>query len=112
MKEYGKQVIYTACNKTIYSTMNATLLLYKKLTKVLRTQNIVMNLYDTCVWNGIEENKQLTIMYYADDLVLSSINPIIVMKYIKMLDSVYRSKDLLSVTRGKIHEYLSITINF
>ena len=44
-KENGRYVIYVVCNKAIYGTMNAALLAYKKLAKLLKDWGFVMNPY-------------------------------------------------------------------
>ena len=51
-------------------------------------------------------------MCHADDLIISHVNPMVVNDHIKMLDEEHGSKDPLSVSRGKIHEYLGMTIDF
>ena len=51
-------------------------------------------------------------MFHIDDLLLAHLAPCIMIEFIKRLDSVYSSKDLLTITRGKWHKYLGITIDF
>jgi len=51
-------------------------------------------------------------MYYVDDLLISHESLIIVTDRIKMLDEIYGSKDPLSITREKVHEYLGMMIDF
>lgn len=47
-----------------------------------------------------------------DDLLMSHMILYIITKYIKLHDDANGSKDLLLVIWGKLHKYLSITINF
>ena len=111
-KENGKWVIYVICKKAIYGTMNAALLAYKKLAKLFRKWDFKMNPYDACVWNKMVNGKQFTIVFHIDDLMLSNKNPNIVTLYIRKLQQEYGSREDLTVTRGKIHEYLGMTLDF
>jgi hypothetical protein len=111
-KENGKWVIYVICKKAIYGTMNAALLAYKKLAKLFRAWGFKMNPYDACVWNKMVNGKQFTIVFHIDDLLLSHLNPNIVTLYINKLNKEYGSLANLTVTRGKVHEYLGMTIDF
>jgi hypothetical protein len=111
-KENGKWVIYVICKKAIYGTMNAALLAYKKLAKLFRAWGFKMNPYDACVWNKMVNGKQFTIVFHIDDLLLSHLNPNIVTLYIRKLHKEYGSLENLTVTRGKVHEYLGMTIDF
>ena len=111
-KENGKYVIYVICKKAIYGTMNAALLAYKKLAKLFKKWGFKMNPYDACVWNKMVNGKQFTIVFHIDDLLLSHLNPNIVTLYIRKLHNEYGSLENLTVTRGKVHEYLGMTIDF
>ena len=42
----------------IYGTMNASLLVYKKLAKLFRKLVFKMNLYRVCVWNKMANGKK------------------------------------------------------
>ena len=54
----------------------------------------------------------MTIMLHINYLILCYADSSITTKYIKLLDDIYGLKDPLTVTRGKNHEYLGMTINF
>ena len=71
-----------------------------------------MNLCDPCVWNRIDGDNQMTIMFHINDLMLCHVDSSITTKYIKLLDNIYGSKDPLTMTRGKIDKYLGMTIDF
>lgn len=111
-KERGKYVIYVLCKKAIYGTMNAALLAYKKLAKLFREWGFKMNPYDPCVWNKMVNGKQLTIIFHIDDLMMSHKNPNILTLYIRKLEKEYARRDPLTVMRGKVHEYLGMTVDF
>jgi len=111
-RENGKWVIYAICDHTIYGTLNAALLSYKKLARAFKEWELVMNPYDPCVWNVYVNKKQLTIIFHVDDLMLAHVMPVVVTEHIKLLDGVYGTNDPLTVTRGKVHEFVGMTIDF
>ena len=110
--ENGKHVLHVACDKVTHGTLNAALLRHKKLANAFGGWKLIMNPYDPCVWNLLVGNKQLTIMFHIDDLMMSHVDPEIVTEHVKKLDGVHGNKHPLSITRGKMHEYLGITIEF
>ena len=71
-----------------------------------------MNLYDVCVWNKIVNGNQFIVVFHTDDLLLSNNNHNIVTLYIRKLQQKYASQENLTVTKGNIHEYLVVTLNF
>ena len=111
-QENGKYVIYVLCKKAIYGTMNAALLAYKKLAKLFSEWGFKMNPYDPCVWNMTVDGKQFTIIFHIDDLMLSHLHANIVTMYINKLQEAYGKREDLTVTRGKVHEYLGMTVDF
>ena len=71
-----------------------------------------MNPYDPCVWNAVVKGKQITIMHHIDDLLMSHVNARVVTEFIAKLEREYGKRDPLTVLRGKVHEYLGMTIDF
>ena len=57
--------------KAIYGTMNAALLAYKKLARLLNEIGMEMNPYDPCVVNCMVNGKQQTVTWHIDDLNIS-----------------------------------------
>lgn len=53
-----------------------------------------------------------TAMLHIDNLFIAHQHPQIVTKFTNNLDVNYRSKDPFTVARGKIHEYLGMTLDF
>ena len=111
-QENGRWVIYVICKKAIYGTMNAALLAYKKLANLFKQWGLTMNPYDPCVWNKDIEGSQFTVVFHVDDLLMSHLSPHVVSDIIEKLDKEYGSKDSLTVTRGPVHEYLGMTVDF
>ena len=111
-KENGKWTIYVECKKAIYGTMNAALLAYKKLAKLFKRWDMIMNPYDPCVWNKEINGSQFTVVFHIDDLLMSHKSPLVVTDFISELTKEYGSRDDLTVLRGKVHEYLGMTVDF
>ena len=61
---------------------------------------------------ALVQEKQLIILFHINDLKLAHKLPMIVTKHIKLLDIVNSDNDPLTITRGKIHEYIRVTIDF
>lgn len=110
--ENGKPVIYVKCKKAIYGTMNAALLAYKKLAKLFKEWGFTMNPYDPCVWNKTFTKYQVTTVFHIDNLLLSCKVSSMVTLLITKLQKEYGSKEPLSVTRDKFHEYLEMVLDF
>lgn len=71
-----------------------------------------MNPYDPCVYNGLIDGEQFTVIFHVDDLLMSHKSPTVVTEMINRLDKEYGSRDKLTITRGRIHEYLGMTVDF
>ena len=56
--------------------------------------------------------KHLTLLFPVDDVMLSHVMANVVSDHMKLLDEVCGKNDPLTVTRGKIHECLGMTIDF
>ena len=71
-----------------------------------------MNPYDNCVANKRINGTQRTILWHVDDLKISHVDPMVVGSIINLLNERYGKEAPLTVTRGKIHDYLGMTIDF
>jgi len=110
--EHGRPVIYVLCNKAIYGTITAALLSYKKLIGHLSEWGFEMNPYEPCCWNKMINGKQATIVFHVDDLKLSHMEPSVITKILDKLEKVYATIDPMTKTRGKLHQYLGMTIDY
>ena len=110
--EHGRPVIYVKCNKAIYGTLNAAILAYKKLTGYFKKWGFTMNPYDPCVWNKMINGSQMTVIFHVDDGIVSHVDPKQVTDFLKELSKIYGQTDPLTIRRGKIHDYLGMTIDF
>jgi hypothetical protein len=60
--------------------------------------------------NGIN-GKQCTILWHVDDLKISHVDKEVVEYILRMLNERYGKEVPLTVTRGKVHEYLGIVFD-
>jgi hypothetical protein len=97
--------------------MIAYLQYYRKFTGNLLRNGVVLNPYDLCVANKTIKSKQMTICFHVDECKISHKSPKFVSKVIQWLRSEYESifedgSGLMKVSRGKVHNYLSVTLDF
>ena len=58
------------------------------------------------------DGRQCTILWHVDDLKISHMDPEVVSNIISKLNERYGKEAPLTETRGKIHEYLGMTLDF
>jgi hypothetical protein len=113
----GVEQLLVQCQNALYGTMIASLLYYRKFAKSLTDIHFVINPYDPCVANKIIRGKQMTICWHVDDLKASHVMTKITDSIIKYLRQEYESifedgTGEMVVSRGKIHKYLGMTIDY
>ena len=62
--------------------------------------------------NKIIENKQYTILWHVDYLKTSHFDPAVVSKIIVDIDAEYGKIAKMTITQGKVHKYLRMTIYY
>ncbi|KAI2495312.1 Reverse transcriptase (RNA-dependent DNA polymerase) [Fragilaria crotonensis] len=110
--ENGRMVLYVELEKALYGTLTGAFLFWKKLSKQLVKWGFVLNPYDSCVANKMINGKQCTILWHVDDLKISHVDPKVVDDVIELLKSEFGKEAPLTISRGKVHEYLGMTIDF
>ena len=110
--EKGKPVTYVKLKKALYGTLQAALLFWKDLTAELKKWGFKPNPYDECVANKTINGKQCTILWHVDDLKISHVDKTVVDDIIGQLNERYGKESPLTVTRGRVHDYLGMTIDF
>jgi hypothetical protein len=110
--ERGKPVLYVELLKALYGTLRAALLFWKLLSSKLVSWGFTINPYDWCVANKLVNGTQCTILWHVDDLKISHINCETNTEVIKMINDEFGQEAPLTVTRGKIHEYLGMTLDY
>jgi hypothetical protein len=108
----GKQVLYVELKKALYGTLKAALLFWKKLSAQLKEWGFEIYPYDWCVANKMMNGKQCTILWHVDDLKISHVNPNAVTEVIQLLEEEFGKEAPLTKMRGKVHDYLGMTLDF
>eukprot|EP00980_Cylindrotheca_fusiformis_P015510 scaffold4410_cov78-Cylindrotheca_fusiformis.AAC.1 len=112
VRENGREVIYVKVLKAIYGMLEAALLWYKRFRKDLESIGFKFNNYDSCVANRMVNGKQQTIRVHVDDVMSSHKYPKVNDKFLKWMNKSYGKHGKVKATRGKIHDYLSMTYDF
>ena len=97
--------------------MRAALLYYQCFCSDILSIGFKINPYDPCVANKIVEGNQLTLVWHVDDIKVSHVKPSIVTHMVEWLHETYErvfddGSGLMKVSRGKLHEYLGMTLDF
>ena len=109
----GKPVLYVQLEKALYGMMKSALLFYQKLVADLRSIGFVLNPYDPCVANKMINGHQITVCWHVNDLLIGHKNHDVVTQFTRWLQQRYETPDKpLKATRGPIHDYLGMNINF
>jgi Reverse transcriptase (RNA-dependent DNA polymerase)/Zinc knuckle len=111
--EGGVEVIYAKLSKALYGTLQAALLFWEELSGMLIKEcGFTMNEYDECVVNKEINGKQCTVLWHVDDVKVSHDDDKVVDEILSSLNDRFGKDTELTVTRGKVHEYLGMTIDF
>ena len=84
-----RKFIYAEAKKSIYETIEASLIFWGGVSKSLEEMVYHRNEYDWCAMNKIIYNKQYTILLHADDLKTSHVYPAVVSIVLSDIDSEY-----------------------
>ena len=110
--ENGRKVLYVQVLRAIYGMLTASLLWYLKFRKDLEETGFVFNPYDPCIVNRMKAGGQHTVRFHVDDLLSSHVNPKVNDKFASWLEKMYGKYKAVEPTRGKIHEYLGMVVDF
>ena len=111
--ENGKKVIYVILQKALYGTLQAALLFWQNIsTFLIEELGFKMNPYDQCVVNKIINGKQCTIIWHVDDVKGSHMEQKVLDEIAVQLSKKYGQETPLTVHRGKVHDYLGMTIDY
>ena len=103
--------IYSKAIKALYGTVDAAKLFNGNLINLLTNElGFKQNPYDPCIVNKIINGKQATIVFHVDDLKISHAEPNVVTSIINELDNTYGDIMPLSISRGKIHDYIGMIL--
>ena len=78
----------------------------------MEAEDFKFNAYDPCVANRMIERKQQTVRFHVDDLMSSHVNSKVNDKFEEWLNKKYGSYGKVKCTRGKVHDYLGMILDF
>ena len=112
--EKGRKVLYLECLNVIYGTLKAALLFYQKFLKDIEKYGFKLNKYDRCVANKVVKGKQMTLVWHVDDIKVSHENQQVIDMFLNYLRDIYDDDEIgkMKVTKGKIHEFLGMTLDY
>ena len=71
-----------------------------------------MNPYDLCIANKMINCKQCTLVWHVDNMKILHMDPAVVTDIINKLQAKYGKIGELTNTRGKVHDYLRMILDF
>ena len=108
----GKKILYARAKKAIYGTVRAAYLFWLDISSNFKEWGFEPNPYDQCTVNKMFGEHQCTIQWHVDDLKISCRNPKVLEMIIEKLNKRYGKVAPLTITRGDVHDYLGMTIDF
>ena len=110
----GVNQVLLHCQNDLYGTMVTSILYYCKFIKSIIIIGFEINPYDPCVSNKVIDSSQITMCFHLDDWKPSHRESKANDFMIKCLHQEYEGifedgSGKMSVSRGKIHEYLGMT---
>jgi hypothetical protein len=110
--ENQKKVLYVEVLKAIYGMLEAAFLWYKTFRKDLEDIGFIFNPYDPWVANKKVQGSQQTILFHVDDLKSSHKMKSVNDRFEKWLNSKYGNHRKVTATRGKVHDYLGMELDY
>jgi hypothetical protein len=100
--------------KALYGMLQSALLYYKKFKKDIEQIGFEVNPYDPCVANQMVNGNQHTITWHVDNIKSSHVEKTVNDEFLHWLKAMYANNGIgeIKVSRGKIHEYLGMTLDF
>ena len=108
----GTSVMCGQIQRALYGSLAAALLCWNSRVGQLTSEGFEANPYDSCVMNKMENGKQCTVLWHVDDLKISHVDPQVNEGVLARLNTRYGQETVLTVTRGDIHDYLGMTIDY
>ena len=105
----GKSQLNVKIHKALYGMLWSALLFYRKLVVDFEAYGFEINPYDPCVANMTIGGSQLTVVWHVDNLLVSHKDSFEITKLAVYLEDIYGG---LLVKRGKVHDYLGMTLDF
>jgi hypothetical protein len=109
--ENGKTVLCVELLKALCGTLKAALLFWKLLSSKLVSWGFEINPCDWRVADKTTDGKQCTVLWHVDDLKTSHVDSAAVSAVIGMIDEEFGKEAPITVTRGKVHDCLGMTLD-
>jgi hypothetical protein len=110
--ERGEMALYVELLKALYVTLRAARLFWEKLSNELKEWGLTANPYDPCVMNKMVCGKQMPVAWHLNNLKISYVDAKGVDHFLRQLDSFFCKDGPLTKSRGKIHDYLGMSLDF
>ena len=111
--EKGEKAMYMELLQALYGTLCAACLFWQKLSiQLIEVWGFTPNKYNDCVVNKSINGPQMTVVCHVDDLKVSNVDGKEVDKFIIKMEETFGTDPRLSVSRGKIHDYLGMNLDF
>ena len=111
--EREDKVLYMELLKALYRTLRTARLFWEKLSKqLIDVWGFTPNKYDECVVKKIINGQQMTVVWHVDDLKVSHVDEKEVDKIIKQMEAEFGAEAPLSISCGKVHDYLGMNLDF
>ena len=108
----GKPMLYVQLKKALYGTLQAALLFCNLLLDTLQEWGFKINPCDQCVANKMIQGKQCTILWHVDNLKISHVSKQVVEDVLRQLLEKFGQESPLTVSRGRVLEYLGMKIDY
>ena len=112
VEERGQRVLYVHLTKAIYGLLISAMLFYRKLVAALTGYGFELNPYDPCVANKMVNGKQLTVTWHVDDVKSSHVDSRVNDQFLHWVNKEFGSLGEVKTTRGKIHDYLGMILDY
>jgi hypothetical protein len=110
--ENGKAGLYVELLMTLYGTLRDSLLFWKLLSSKLVLSGFTINPYDWCVVNKMIGGKQCTVLWHVDNLKILHVSEDVNTNIIKRINDEFGKEAPMTITRGKVHDYLGMTLDY
>ena len=99
--------------QTLYGTLQAALLFLREISQFLKEHGFTASSYDPCVVvNEVINGRQCIVAWHIDDLKMSHMEQQVLEELLNELNTKLGKEKPITVTLGKIHEYLTMTIDY
>ena len=107
--EKRMSALYATLNKALYGWLRSAFLLHERIVADISGKGFEINPCNPCVANKIIGGKKITVSWRVDDLEVLHVDPKGVTNFIEWLEGISGE---LRITRGKVHEYFGMTLDF